>query len=68
MSFCTSCALQEKALSELDKDDSPAELNESDSEEVAVDQEKALAEKEKVKIVWAAQQYMSKRINNKGKF
>lgn len=39
---------QEKALSELDKDDSPQESNESDSEEVAVDQKKALADKEKV--------------------
>ncbi|KAM8739922.1 RNA polymerase II-associated protein 3 isoform 1-T1 [Acanthopagrus schlegelii] len=37
----------EKALSELDKEDSPAESNESDSEEAAADQEKALAEKEK---------------------
>nr|XP_046234689.1 RNA polymerase II-associated protein 3 [Scatophagus argus] len=36
-----------KALSEMDKEDSPAESNESDSEEAAVDQEKALAEKEK---------------------
>lgn len=36
-----------KALSELDKDDSPPELNESDSEEVTFDQEKALAEKER---------------------
>lgn len=60
--------MQDKALSELDKDDSPAELNESDSEEVAVDQEKALAEKEKVKIVCAAQQYTSERINNQDKF
>ncbi|XP_030296050.1 RNA polymerase II-associated protein 3 isoform X2 [Sparus aurata] len=37
----------EKALSELDKEESPAESNESDSEEAAADQEKALAEKEK---------------------
>lgn len=44
----TWCASQGKALSELDKDDSPPELNESDSEEVTFDQEKALAEKERV--------------------
>ncbi|XP_051248799.1 RNA polymerase II-associated protein 3 [Dicentrarchus labrax] len=35
----------DKALSEMDKEESPAESNESDSEEV--DREKALAEKEK---------------------
>lgn len=39
---------QDKALSEVDKEDSPAESNESDSEEAAVYQEEALAEKEKV--------------------
>lgn len=39
---------QDKALSEMDKEDSP-ESNESDSEEAAVDQAKAMAEKEKVK-------------------
>lgn len=33
----------------MDKEDSPAESNESDSEETAVYQEKALEEKEKVK-------------------
>lgn len=32
----------------MDKEDSPAESNESDSEEAAVYQEEALAEKEKV--------------------
>lgn len=32
----------------MDKEESPAESNESDSEETAVDQETALAEKEKV--------------------
>lgn len=32
----------------MDKEDSPAESNESDSEEAAADQERALAEKEKV--------------------
>ncbi|XP_068162802.1 RNA polymerase II-associated protein 3 [Antennarius striatus] len=37
----------EKALSEVDKEDSPAESNESDSEDVGVDKEKAQAEKEK---------------------
>lgn len=31
----------------MDKEDSPAESNDSDSEDAAVDQEKALAEKEK---------------------
>lgn len=33
----------------MDKEDSPAESNDSDSEEAAVDRERALAEKEKVK-------------------
>lgn len=42
---------QNKALTELDKEESPAESNESDSEETAVDQERAQAEKEKVKTV-----------------
>ncbi|KAI3366894.1 hypothetical protein L3Q82_009538 [Scortum barcoo] len=37
----------DKALAEMDKEESPTELNESDSEEVAVDKESALAEKEK---------------------
>lgn len=37
----------DKALEEMDKEESPAESNESDSEETAVDQETALAEKEK---------------------
>ncbi|KAM7378021.1 hypothetical protein PAMA_013089 [Pampus argenteus] len=37
----------DKALTEMDKEESPAESNESDSEEAAVDQEGALAEKEK---------------------
>lgn len=36
----------------MDKEDSPAESNDSDSEEAAVDREKALAEKEKVKHCW----------------
>lgn len=36
----------------MDKEESPAESNESDSEEAAVDQEKALTEKEKVNNVW----------------
>ena len=36
----------------MDKESSPAESNESDSEEAAVDQERALAEKEKVNILW----------------
>lgn len=34
----------------MDKEESPAESNESDSEEAAVDQETALAEKEKVNV------------------
>lgn len=42
---------QDKALTEMDKEESPAESNESDSEEAAVDQGRALAEKEKVHIV-----------------
>ncbi|XP_047431459.1 RNA polymerase II-associated protein 3 [Mugil cephalus] len=37
----------DKVLAEMDKEDCPAESNESDSEEAAVDQERALAEKEK---------------------
>ncbi|CAF96297.1 unnamed protein product [Tetraodon nigroviridis] len=37
----------DKALSEMDKEDSPAGSNDSDSEDAAVDREKALAEKEK---------------------
>lgn len=37
----------DKALSEMDKEESPAESNESDSEETAVDRDTALAEKEK---------------------
>lgn len=37
----------DKALSEMDKEESPAESNESDSEDAAVDQGRALAEKEK---------------------
>lgn len=41
--------MQDKALSEMDKEESPAESNDSDSEDAAVDREKALAEKEKVK-------------------
>lgn len=41
--------LQDKVLSEMDKEDSPAESNDSASEDAAVDREKALAEKEKVK-------------------
>lgn len=44
--------LQDKALSEMDKEDSPAESNESDSEDAAVDREKALKEKDKVKHFW----------------
>lgn len=44
--------LQDKAMAEMDKEESPAESNESDSEEVAVDQERALAEKEKVDTEW----------------
>uniref|UniRef100_UPI003AB040DE RNA polymerase II-associated protein 3 n=1 Tax=Centroberyx gerrardi TaxID=166262 RepID=UPI003AB040DE len=36
----------DKALSVMDKEESPAESNESDSEEAAVDQERAQAEKE----------------------
>lgn len=39
---------QDKALAELDKEECPAESNESDSEDAAVDQERALAEKGKV--------------------
>lgn len=45
---------QDKALEAMDKGDSPVESNDSDSEEAAitlpVDQEMALAEKEKVCI------------------
>ncbi|XP_041834111.1 RNA polymerase II-associated protein 3 [Melanotaenia boesemani] len=37
----------DKALAEMDKEESHAESNESDSEDATVDQEKALAEKEK---------------------
>ncbi|XP_055367090.1 RNA polymerase II-associated protein 3 isoform X2 [Betta splendens] len=37
----------DKALDEMDKEESPAESNESDSEEAPVNQERALAEKEK---------------------
>ncbi|XP_067110794.1 RNA polymerase II-associated protein 3 isoform X1 [Osmerus mordax] len=37
----------DKALESMDREDSPVESNDSDSEEVAVDQEKALTEKEK---------------------
>lgn len=37
----------DKALAEMDKEEGPAESNESDSEEAAVDQDKALTEKEK---------------------
>ncbi|XP_035767433.1 RNA polymerase II-associated protein 3 [Neolamprologus brichardi] len=45
----------EKVLEEMDKEeDCPAESNESDSEEAAVDPEKALAEKEKVDIICEA--------------
>lgn len=46
---------QEKVLEEMDKEeDCPVESNESDSEEAAVDPEKALAEKEKVDIICEA--------------
>lgn len=46
---------QEKVLEEMDKEeDCPAESNESDSEEAAVDPEKALAEKEKVDVICEA--------------
>lgn len=37
----------DKVLAAMDKEESPAESNESDSEEAAVDQDRALAEKEK---------------------
>ncbi|KAF7667560.1 hypothetical protein LDENG_00057240 [Lucifuga dentata] len=37
----------DKALAEVDQEESPAESNESDAEENTVDQERALAEKEK---------------------
>ncbi|XP_062238889.1 RNA polymerase II-associated protein 3 [Platichthys flesus] len=37
----------DEALAEMDKEESPVESNESDSEEVAVDREKALSQKEK---------------------
>lgn len=40
---------QVKAKAEIDKDGNPGESNESDSEEAVVDQETALAEKEKVR-------------------
>lgn len=43
------CVLQEKALEALDKEVSPAESNDSDSEEVQVDRDLAMKEKEKVK-------------------
>lgn len=36
----------------MDKEDSPAESNDSDSEDAAVDREKALKEKDKVKHFW----------------
>nr|XP_020474857.1 RNA polymerase II-associated protein 3 isoform X2 [Monopterus albus] len=39
--------IKDKALAEMDKEESPADSNESDSEEAAVDQKRALAEKEK---------------------
>lgn len=37
----------DKALEEMDKEESPTESNESDSEDISVDREKALAEKER---------------------
>lgn len=46
----------------MDKEESPAESNESDSEEAAVDKERALAEKEKVNTVGEALQNKQKRI------
>lgn len=46
---------QDKALTEMDKEESPTESNESDYEEAAVDQGSALAEKEKVKTVLEVQ-------------
>lgn len=41
---------QDKVLEELDKEEESPESNESDSEDAAVDAEKALDEKEKVNI------------------
>lgn len=40
------CVSQETGISELDKDEIP--LSQSDSEEITVNQKKALADKEKV--------------------
>lgn len=37
-------------MESMDREDSPVESNDSDSEEVAVDREKALTEKEKVRL------------------
>lgn len=56
--------LQDKALSEMDKEESPAESNESDSEEAAVDQDKALTEKTKVNTIG---QVMQEKKNKKRK-
>uniref|UniRef100_A0A3Q3Q3E8 RNA polymerase II-associated protein 3 n=1 Tax=Monopterus albus TaxID=43700 RepID=A0A3Q3Q3E8_MONAL len=47
----------DKALAEMDKEESPADSNESDSEEAAVDQKRALAEKEKNKTFHPVTEY-----------
>uniref|UniRef100_A0A3Q3VXZ4 RNA polymerase II-associated protein 3 n=1 Tax=Mola mola TaxID=94237 RepID=A0A3Q3VXZ4_MOLML len=47
----------DKALSEMDKEESPAESNKSDSEDAAVDQEKALAEKAKGNEFFKVEKY-----------
>ena len=49
----------------MDKEESPAESNDSDSEEAAVDKERALAEKEKVSI--AREVLRKKSKEDKGK-
>lgn len=57
------CVLQEKALEALDKEVSPAESNDSDSEEAQVDRDSAMKEKEKVKLLcegWIVIQCISK--------
>lgn len=46
----------------MDKEESPAESNKSDSEDAAVDHEKALAEKAKVKTVQVLQKLRKTRV------
>lgn len=55
---------QDKALAEMDKEESAAESNESDSEETAFHQEMALAEKEQVNHLWEVLQEENTRKEN----